>query len=109
MHRLTQLAVIWLGCGIDKVATGFRIKKNRPHHVVQLRRRIGIGGEHGGDARDVRGTRVAGDQMLDQLFADERRNIWIEGDIVDGCASSALVIARPAAANPLSSVLDPLS
>src|SRR6266446_535464 len=83
-YRLTQLAVIGLGNRVLEVAAGFRIEENRAHNLLQLRWGIAMGREHTGNALDVAGTRVTGDQILDELFAHERSDILVLDKVIDG-------------------------
>src|ERR1043166_5237599 len=83
-RRLTQLAVVGLCSRVLEVAAGFWIKENSAHHLLELRWGIALGREHAGNARHVAGTRVTGDQMLDELFADEWGHILMFDNVVDG-------------------------
>ena len=47
--------------------------------------------KHAGNALDIAGARVTGDEMLDELGADERRHILVIDNVVDSGAEVLLL------------------
>ena len=69
-----------------------------------------MGRKHAGNALDVAGTQITGDQMLDKLFADERRYILVMDNVVDGGVEVLLLrLSRRRSVTRFSNVLGPRS
>ena len=67
-----------------------------------------MGRKHAGNALDVARTQI-GDQMLDKLFADERRYILVMDNVVDGGVEVLLLRLSRRQCDRFSNVLGPRS
>ena len=80
-HRLAQLAVARIE--LD-VAARLGIDEDRVDHRLQVAAHaLSVVVEDRRDARDVLRRRIAGDQLLDELPADEGPDIRVHEDVVD--------------------------
>src|SRR4029079_15170888 len=92
LHRFAQLAVDRISL---HVTAGFRVEEDRLHDELQVTANVRatlrietatVVIEDFRNAFDVRRARIARDQMLNQLFAEEWPNIWMVGQMIHHCS-----------------------
>ena len=74
-----------IGIGFD-IAASFRVEQNGANdfrHIAPVNFAALNIAEHIGDATNVSRCRVAGDELLNQQFADKRRDVRMIEDIVN--------------------------
>ena len=79
-HGLAEVAAV--GSGVGVAGAGFGIFEDGANDGLHVSAdAAAVVGEDGGDAGDVGGAGIAGDQMLDELAADERADVGVGEDV----------------------------